>query len=471
MRLYIRKEFIVLFIFIFLLLLSQSLFLYIEDINSSIGYEKLIIGSKEGTPIEFRFSVNEAKLLDRIVSSQLSTYYAVDESLVWSEQGTLNPQAYGVMGNFSQFNMIKLKKGSFINDNDNNYKKNVAVIEDTVAQKLFKSENVIGLNINIYNKKFTVIGITSTKRTAIEKLLHKESERIYIPLNTMKELKPNINIANIEYKNVDSYIDMAFIKDKIVLMGKNPDDFFIEDLNIKGIQQRQKYNILIFILGIFSIYGLLKVLISIIKYMYSFFKTSLEKYYFLEALKAKTIVYIKSIIVITGIILLQVFIWKRISFSLYIEPDKIPQNPANIYSNLLVLKEYVTDFVSIDYFHPLYEIKLSRFLERLNTIVFFIGIVLESYWFFIVARKQSIEVEDMVLELLNLCLYFDFSILLSIVVIHLLGLPVKVSNMDILIIWISIVVNFLFLGIYSRGLNGAVVFEKLFSTVYAHNKK
>ncbi|MGF7058763.1 ABC transporter permease [Brassicibacter mesophilus] len=440
MKIHFERKYVVLFLFIFSLLLCQSIYIYIEEINSTTGYEKLIIGLKEGIPIENGMSVDEVEALNRAVSPQMSTYYATDESVVTSDYGAFQAQVYGVLGNFNEFSKVELNNGSFINDNDNNSNNYVVVIEDTIAQKIFKSENVIGLNMNIYNEKFEIIGVVSSEGAIMEKMLNKELPHIYIPLNTMKDINSNTYIGNIEYKNNDSYFDKAFMLDKIELVGKNSNNYFVEDLNITGIQQKQKYDILIFILGAYCLYRLLKVLFSIIKSMHNYFKDSIKKDYLTDALKIGKLRYMKGLIMIAGIVLLGVFIWKEISFSLYIAPEKIPDNPGSISQHFLVLKEYLFDFVNFDYIHPLYKIKLSRFLQRVNNIVFLIGIVCELYLILYVIKDKSNEIKDKINRFLNLGIYLVVSVLLSAFLLYLSGLPVLLSAVDIVLIWICFTV-------------------------------
>ncbi len=454
MRFRFEKRHIFIFLFIFLLFLSQSIFLYIQDLNSSVGYEKLAIRLKEKLPAERGFNTHQISKLNRIVSPDMATYYSFRDSAVSSAQGFKQTQIYGVLGNYNEFNRIKLVEGSFIDENDNRLKRNVVVMEDTVAESLFGSKAVLGLEIEVYNRKFEIIGIISTERAAIEKLIDIGSSRIYIPLNTMDDLT-EAYIGIIEYKNERSNLDIDVIKDKIALIGKANNDFLIEDLNKVGSQQRQKYDILLFVLGVYCLYVLIRLIVDIIKYIVSYSKDSLEDHYFFDMIKSGKRVYIKGILAIAGIIVLGFFIWKKVSFKLYVVPEKIPDNPASITQALSIVTKYITEFVNYNYTHPIYEIKVYGFLQKLNTIVFWVGLIFEILCLASIKGKKSGKIKESINVSLSTGICVIASVWLSVMIIYLLGLPVMISMIDVLLIWISFIIVYLYhQGEYLRWLFG-----------------
>lgn len=447
MRFRFEKRYILIFLFIFSLFLSQSIYLYIQDLNSSVGYEKLAIRLKEKLPAERGFSIDQISKLNRIVSPDMATYYAFKDSAV---SGARQVQVYGVLGNFNEFNRVKLVEGSFIDENDNRLKRNVVVIEDTVAESLFGSGEVLGLEIEVYNKKFEIIGIISTERAAIEKLIDIGSSRIYIPLNTMNNLT-EAYIGNVEYKNERSNLDIDVIKDKIALIGNVNNDFLIEDFNIVGSQQRQKHDILLFVLGVYCLYVLIRLIVDIIKHIVSYSKDSLEDNYFFEMIKNGKRVYIKGILAIAGILVLGFFIWKKVSFKFYVTSDKIPDNPASIIQILSMVTKYITEFVNYNYTHPVYEIKVYGFLQKLNTTVFWVGLIFEILYLASIKGKKSGKIKENINVLLSKGICLIASVWISVMFIYLLGLPVMISMVDVLLIWISfIIVYFYYQGEYLR---------------------
>lgn len=434
------KKLVFMFLFIFLLLLSQSIHLYIEDLNSSVGYEKFVIGLKESLSAERGFSIRQVNELNRIISPEMATYYSLNDSVASLGMESKQVKVYGVSENYNEFNRVQLMEGSFINANDNRQKKNVAVIEDSVAESLFKSKDIMGLEVELYNKRFTIIGVLSTDRAVIEKPLDIGKPRIYIPLDTMDDLIPNAYIGNVEYKDSEGKLDVYSIMDKIALTGKRADDFVIEDLNIVGTQQRQKYDILFFLLGAYCLYLLIRIIVDIVKYIISYSRNSLKEHYFFAMIKSGGKLYLKVLLIILGIMILGVFIWNRITFNIYMDLDKIPDNPASITQVLGMLIKYITDFINYNYINPIYTIQTSKFLQRVNTIAFLIGLIFEILCLSFMKRKKTNKIEGDISFLFNMGIYFIVSTILSVVIIYFVGLSVRILMADILIIWISFII-------------------------------
>lgn len=440
MRFRFEKRYIFMLLFIFSLFLSQSIYLYIQDLNSSIGYEKLTIRLKEKLPAERGFNIDQINKLNMIISPDMGTYYAFRDSAV---SGTKQVQVYGVLGNFIEFNKVKLAEGSFIDENDNRLRRNIAVIEDTVAESLFGSKEVLGLEIEIYNRKFEIIGIISTERPAIEKLIYIGNPRIYIPFNSMNDLT-EAYIGNIEYRNKGSNLDIDVIKDKITLIGKASNDFIIEDLNLVASQQRQKYDILLFVLGVYCLYVLIRLIRDIIKYTVHYSKDSLEDNYFFAMIKNGKKVYIRGILAIAGVLVVGFFIWKNVKFNLYVASDKVPDNPASITQILSMVTKYITELINYNYTYPVYEVSLYGFLQKLNTIVFWIGLIFEILCLASLKGKASGKVKEGTSVLLSTGISLLASIWLSVIFIYLLGLAIMISMLDVLIIWISIIIVYFY---------------------------
>ncbi|SCG82887.1 hypothetical protein DW1_1315 [Proteiniborus sp. DW1] len=440
MRFRFERRYIFMFLFIFSLFLSQSIHLYIKDLNSSVGYEKLTIRLKEKLPAERGFNIDQINKLNMIVSPDMVTYYAVKDSAM---PGAKQVQVYGVLGNFIEFNRVKLVEGSFIDENDNRLRRKVTVIEDTVAESLFGSKEVLGLETEIYNEKFKIIGIISTERAAIEKLIDIGNPRIYIPLNTMNDLTETY-IGNLEYKNEGSNLDIDVIKDKISLIGKAGNDFLIENLNEIGSQQRQKYDVLLFVLGVYCLYVIIRLLGDIIKHTVYYSKDSLENNYLLAMIKNGKRVYIKGFLAIAGISALGFFIWENVTFNLYVSSDKIPDNPASITQSLSMVVRYITEFVNYNYNHQIYEVKVSGFLQKFNTTMFCIGLIFEILCLASLKGKKPDKIKEIINMLLRTGICLIASVWVSVMLIYLLGLSVMISIVDILIIWISIIIVYFY---------------------------
>lgn len=80
---------------------------------------------------------------------------------------------------------IKAKQGRVINDRDDKSARKVAVIGQTLAEKLFQNQNPVGQKISLSNKPFTVIGVLEPQGNAGGVDI---DNQVLIPLNSARVL-------------------------------------------------------------------------------------------------------------------------------------------------------------------------------------------------------------------------------------------------------------------------------------------
>lgn len=119
--------------------------------------------------------------------------------------------SFGVSGDYPLLDQIQKKKmlrGRFINQNDIDYNKKVAVISEEIYKQLFeKDENPIGEYIQMNNSNFKVVGVFQNGNTNMG-----PTDDIHIPFTTFQQIynegdrigwmvvtgNPNYNIKQIE---------------------------------------------------------------------------------------------------------------------------------------------------------------------------------------------------------------------------------------------------------------------------------
>ncbi len=137
----------------------------------------------------------------------------------------------GTTAEYASVNGYETPRGRFLSESDNDNRRAVAVIGQTVADTLFPISNPIGATIRIGAKPFTVIGVLSPKG----KLLDSDQDKaVVIPFNTFRGYfkgKRSINIG-VEVRSPD---DLQAAEDQIsgILRRarhtppEKPDDFAI----------------------------------------------------------------------------------------------------------------------------------------------------------------------------------------------------------------------------------------------------
>ena len=104
-----------------------------------------------------------------------------------SEFANSNGQVIGVTPNFNQIRHLPLGSGRWMNDLDNEQRRNVAVLGDEMRRNLFSGRPAVGARILLNGQNFEVIGIISSVG---QNENNTTNFRVFIPFHTMKVLFP-----------------------------------------------------------------------------------------------------------------------------------------------------------------------------------------------------------------------------------------------------------------------------------------
>jgi len=118
-----------------------------------------------------------------------------------SEFANSNGQVIGVTPNFNQIRHLPLGSGRWMNDLDNEQRRNVAVVGDEMRRNLFSGRPAIGTKILLNGNRFEVIGVISSVG---QNENNTTNFRVFIPFQTMKVLFP---LKNTQETNAVSFIN------------------------------------------------------------------------------------------------------------------------------------------------------------------------------------------------------------------------------------------------------------------------
>lgn len=424
----------IIFVFIMTMLLTKSIYLKSQDIYGNVGYDRFTIRLKGDSSVENSLNVHDVEELEKVLNPELMTCYAFDRGQVSWERSRGEAIICGIKGDFSEFYNLRLKRGSFLNKSDYDNENHVAVLDEDLAVSIFGSDDVVGLYVEIFDKKYKIIGIANNDTSLVGKLIEKDLPYVYIPLNTMDYAK-SYSITNTEFKAEKGSLGKSNIEDNIMLIGKNVDDFRIEDWSNIGIINRQKFDILMFIIGFYLIWNLILVIYDISKKFIALIKSYLKENYFADVIK---IVWVKLFVAIgkvAGILAAIIFIWEEISFDLYILPDRFPEDPTSISDILEVVKKVLTETAKMDNTYMLHNILVINFLNNLEKVIFLVSIICELYILFFILKNIGSHYQSTLEIVKGLGLCYIVSILLSYIVIHGIGLPVEFSIESMILLW------------------------------------
>ncbi len=214
-------------------------------------------------------------------------------SFMNEEAGTVeaNNRVFGVKTvlageKLNDFYGIKMYKGTFFNNDQHTYGSRVAIISDTLAQKLFSTYGVLGNEINISGKLYKIAGVYINDRSIYSLLYSDDAERVFVPFESVAESKNKpvktifIKDSKLQEKSFKVHELENILKKQKITAG----NYEITDFYDSQVYLLQPLSIFIFFAGIAIIFLLLRYLRSFLKFAMKRFRTKLQEGYLFETI-------------------------------------------------------------------------------------------------------------------------------------------------------------------------------------------
>jgi hypothetical protein len=271
---------------------------------------------------------------------QLTQYNLRDYDLAYATEASTSAvyqkkqsqaQVLGVNDRYHQFHQINLKAGGFLTSGQENQQ--VAVIDEELAQALFQNCNVVGLEIELYGRKFKITGVAGNDRSLIGALTDRGYGTVYIPVKKLLELEADSRITSLELATRDAGTtgrNAAVLETALASMGQDPANYKIIDYNMAVLLMEQENLLRNFVAGTVAMVVLFGLLRRKIRGIYHFCRLRLRDKYWWEMIKgdaARLALGVAEVLALVAVLLL---LWKLISFSLYIPPENIPHELIDV---------------------------------------------------------------------------------------------------------------------------------------------
>ncbi len=266
---------------------------------------------------------------------QLAQYYLNGHDLAYGTEVSATAvygnnqspvQVLGVNSRYRQFHTIDLMAGSFLTPGHENQQ--VAVIDEQLARSLFGSGKVTGLEIELFGRKFTIIGVAGEDNSLTGSLAAQETGTVYIPIAKLLELQEGSAITFLEAETRDSGTtgsNTAFLEEALTAVGQDPGAFRITDYTMEFLLLNQKKHLRNFLAGVVVLGLLFNLFKKNVREIYDYLGSRLREKYWGEIFRKDGgrlfSGLVKVLLPLGGMLAL----WFLIRFPLYIAPENIPQ--------------------------------------------------------------------------------------------------------------------------------------------------
>jgi putative ABC transport system permease protein len=120
-----------------------------------------------------------------------------------SDFATSNGQVIGITANFNEIRYLPMGEGRWLNDLDDQQRRNVAVLGWQMSNNLFPGRPAIGSTILLNGVRFEVVGILASVGRDEN---NSTNFRVYVPFNTMRLFFP---LKNVETADNISFINLT----------------------------------------------------------------------------------------------------------------------------------------------------------------------------------------------------------------------------------------------------------------------
>ncbi|WP_432404847.1 ABC transporter permease [Wukongibacter sp. M2B1] len=423
------------FILIFCIFLIEGIDENTIEALGTISSKRISIEAKENfiNNREPGFNEKEIYQLKNNSKNNLCSFVLPFEANIKTSSNNILIKALAVNSSYENFANINIINGSFLSEKGEKNKERNLIIEETTALKLFKSTDVVGMNLELMNEDFRIVGIYKSKTSFLHRLVRKKEPKIYITLKAFFSLNKDITIPcfQITTSNEDGSIQNK--KDVVNLLeniGKSSANYKIVDYRNLLQQALQTNQLITFIFGILIIIGIIRLQVRMVKEMYLTIEKNYSLQYFYEAIKSS-----KKILVYLTFKLL------FLAFSIYLVIQVVKFDLYIYYTNNNLIKCYF-DFISNTFFEigasKLVLDCLIHFSMLIISFVFTLGIplgviLLLSSFYFLKYTHFSLDK-----ALLFFSITYILSLLIASIIIKIINLPLIMNTKSITIIYIFI---------------------------------
>jgi hypothetical protein len=435
--------------------LGSSIAKKTSEMNGSVSMGKVVVTIKN----QLNSQNGNAFLQNEIteIEKQLNSYTAYTahsgliSNTVHAGNTSYSARVTGTNWRFPEFNNLIFKYGGYFVQKTEDEGIACAIIDEALAWNIFKTENVAGKFIEIYNTPFKIIGIVKKSESVGEYLADNGIPEVFIPVQKMLELDSTAKIDSLQIKTGDiDTLDKneSDVTNALMHSGKIPSNYNITDYNIKNTQLKQKPMFLEFFTGFAAMLVLAGLLIKAVIYMVQLIKDGCRNDYFSNVIKSNSGIFSSAVIKILLLLACILVLWFLTSFRPYIPPEYIPDNLTDLEYFASLFKANIHSSIAGLGFIPSRTELLTGTMESLSKWVFYIPLFAGSTFIYLgFYMMKACKVGKVKVAVCCGSFLLTSVILVSVMALWL-GLPPVVDFKGVTVFW-----AFIFIVIYKNESN------------------
>lgn len=371
---------LIMILFLSSLVVVRSLYLSVDEASGRVGFFKQEFYKDGQQDIDRLLSEFESD--DEIISSV--SFYGITS--LYNRGEMFDVQVVGVDENDHLFNDINVQYGQYLTKEE--VEERVAVISESMAYGYFGTYDVVGLEININDLDYKVVGVVKDANK-VKSYLNGIKEVIFVPVTQYENFSNIIESTKVEIYIPTSVVDDLYYE-KTILYDWDKIDYYVE-----GMVQSQYLYILYIPIGLTVVVMLMKKIAALIKLIVKTYQKELIIHYNAVALKDTVKKHWLSVV---GILVYSVFIILislYISRRFYVDSTYVPDKLYSMTHILHSISKYISDLFNPIYYSYRYESEL--FLLKINNWIFLISLMLMGLLLKVRFRKNLMNVAKYIL--------------------------------------------------------------------------
>lgn len=349
------------------------------EMNGPVSMGKVVVSVKNqlGSLDSTAFSPDAAEE----IGDRLDTYTACTavsgfiSDTVETGSVSYSVRLTGTNWRFPEFNSLVFKYGGHFTRKAEDEGAAYAVIDETLAWNLFKTENAVGRVIHIFDTPFKIVGVYKNDASVGQFLTYTGIPEVYIPVGKLLELDSAAKITTLQIKTGDGAAtdkNLTDVRNALMQAGKNPVNYNITDYNIKAVQLRQRPMIIAFLSGLAAMLLLAGLFVKTALRTVRLIREGCRNDYLANVIKHGSGAFIPAAVKMLALLAGIIALWLLAGFKLYIPPEYIPDDLTNVQYFVSLIKADIGLRMAGLGFIPSGTELLEGMMESLSNRVFFI---------------------------------------------------------------------------------------------------